>query len=314
MRVDVLGLQAFVSIAERGSFSAAASHLNLSQTALSHRIKKLEDVLGTQLLQRTTRSVTLTPAGLALFPHAQKLFGELGDAINQLKSVSAAHQERVTIGCLPTIAMQCMPGIVAKFLENHPGVPVKIFDSSVNDIAERVESGDAEFGVTILAASRWDLDIRPVAKEPFVLVGHKSSPLAQMQEEGKTPGLTWAQLQGAPLIRISAETGNRILIDDALGARGEVLNWQYEVQRVTTAVSMVQSVPAYTIVPQLAFDVVEANDLVAIPLRGPTVARTLGIITRKGRPLSKHAQKLMTLTTQTLKRRFAQSENAAIDS
>ena len=62
----MLGLQAFVSIAERGSFHAAASHLNLSQTALSHRIRKLEDGLGIQLLQRTTRQVSLTKAGTAI--------------------------------------------------------------------------------------------------------------------------------------------------------------------------------------------------------------------------------------------------------
>lgn len=81
MRIDVFGLQAFVSIAERGSFHAAASHLNLSQTALSHRIRKLEVSLATQVLMRTTRQVTLTPAGTALLPKARKLFDELGGAI-----------------------------------------------------------------------------------------------------------------------------------------------------------------------------------------------------------------------------------------
>lgn len=61
MRIDVLGLQAFVSIAERSSFNGAATHLNLSQTALSHRIGKLEGSLATTLFERTTRQVMLTP-------------------------------------------------------------------------------------------------------------------------------------------------------------------------------------------------------------------------------------------------------------
>ena len=62
MRIDFLGLQAFVSIAERGSFLKAAAHLNISQTALSHRIKKLEEDLRATLLIRTTRQVSLRSA------------------------------------------------------------------------------------------------------------------------------------------------------------------------------------------------------------------------------------------------------------
>jgi len=299
MRVDVLGLQAFVSIAERGSFNAAASHLNLSQTALSHRIRKLEESLSTQLLLRTTRSVTLTPAGIALLPQARRLFDDLSTTVSALKTQAEKGRERLALGCLPTIAMQCLPQVSAEFLQKYPEVKLKVYDNSAGEIAERVQSGDAEFGITIVAANRWDLDLKPVAKEPFVLVCHKERPLTDHKS------LTWAQLRGLPLVRISAETGNRILIDDALGARRENLTWSYEVQRVTTAVNFVRSVAAYAIVPQLAFDVVDADDLVAIPLRTPTVARTIGIITRRGLPPSVQAQHFMALITRTLRERFA---------
>ncbi len=114
--------------------------------------------------------------------------------------------------------------------------------------------------------------------------------------------LTWAQLQGEPLVRISAETGNRILIDDALGARRDTLIWRYEVQRVVTAVSLVRSGIGYAVVPQLALDLVDAGDLVAVPLRSPSVSRTLGIITRKTVPLRPAARDLLVLLSQALKR------------
>ena len=70
MRLDILGLQAFLAIAERGSFHKAAAHLGITQTALSHRLRKFEDYLGVTLLQRTTRQVSLTPTGLELLPRA----------------------------------------------------------------------------------------------------------------------------------------------------------------------------------------------------------------------------------------------------
>jgi DNA-binding transcriptional LysR family regulator len=294
MRIDILGLQAFVSIAERGSFHAAAAHLNLSQTALSHRIRKLEDALGVPLLLRTTRQVALTPAGVAMLPKARKLFEDIDATWEGVKASAEDAAGHVTLGCLPTIAMRCMPPVLEAFRQSYPSTGVRLFDVSATDLAERVQSGEAEFGVTIVAANRWDLDVRPIVKEPFVLVCHRSLPLAQHR------GLTWAQLQGLPLVRISAETGNRILIDDALGSRGETLNWHYEVQRVTSAVSLVRSGVGHAIVPKLAYDVAHADDLVAIPLGSPTVTRTLGIVTRRGAILPKASKHLLDLLITTL--------------
>ncbi len=295
MRVDVLGLQAFVSIAERGSFHAAASHLNLSQTALSHRIRKLEESLSVQLLQRTTRQVSLTPAGVSLLPRARRLFEDLETTLDDLKTDVVEAAERVSLGCLPTIAMRCMPPVVAAFRKVHPQTQVKIFDNSATEIAERVLSGEAEFGVTIVSANRWDLELKSVIKEPFVLVCHRRLPLANEAL------LTWSQLHDLPLVRISAETGNRMLIDDALGSRRDTLRWQYEVQRVTTAVSLVQSGVGYAIVPKLAYDIFHAEDVVAIPLRSPSVTRTLGIVTRNGFKLPAAAQLLLDLVVNELK-------------
>ena len=298
MRIDFLGLQAFVSIAERGSFHAAASHLNLSQTALSHRIRKLEESLGTQLLLRTTRQVTLTPAGSELLPKARKIFEDLGAAIGNLRAVATERQERIIFGCLPTVAVHVLPGVLSAFARNWPEIAVHVFDSSATEIAERVQSGDAMFGITIMAANRWNLEMKPLAREPFVLVCHKDMAIASQRV------LNWAQLNDVPLVRISAETGNRILIDDALGARSETLPWRYEVQRVTTAIGLARSGMVAVIVPQLAFHANDAESLVAIALRSPAITRTLGVITRKDTILSAPAQAILDLIKAALARHF----------
>lgn len=294
MRIDVLGLQAFVAIAERGSFRAAASHLNLSQTALSHRIRKLEENLAAPLLLRTTRQVTLTPEGAALLPKAQQVFEELGLAVVGLRGAKKAQATRIGVGCLPTLAMHVMPSVLKKFAVTAAEIDVRLFDNSAHEIAARVQSGDAEFGVTLVAANSWDLDLKPIVKEPFVLLCHPQMEIAQAS------ALAWAQLQDVPLVRISAETGNRILIDDALGAKRDQLHWRYEVQRVSTAVSLVEEGVAAAIVPQLAVRP-DMGGVRAIPLRGPSVKRTLGIVTRKDAPLSPAAKTLIRLTIQGLK-------------
>jgi DNA-binding transcriptional LysR family regulator len=88
MRIDFLGLQAFVSVAERGSFLRAAAHLNLSQTALSHRMKKFEEDLGVALFVRTTRQVSLTAVGLELLPRACALLDELSDTLEGVRGTA----------------------------------------------------------------------------------------------------------------------------------------------------------------------------------------------------------------------------------
>jgi DNA-binding transcriptional LysR family regulator len=280
VRIDFLGLQAFLSIAERGSFQRAASHLNLSQTALSHRIRKLEEDLGLKLLTRTTRQVTLTPAGSDLLPKAKRIIDEIGTAFQSLREQGRERQARLAFGCLPTIAIHHLPRLLQLFSAAHPDVAVTVFDNSVAEIGELVQSGSAEFGITIISSSRWDLESKPLFKEPFVLVCPVGHPLSSQKS------LNWGQLEGVPLVRVSPQSGNRLLIDDALGSRREQFIWRYEVQHVATAVSMVLAGVGLTIVPQLAVDVMGTPGIVAVQLRNPGVARTIGLIWRRGAALS----------------------------
>ncbi len=297
MRIDFLGLQAFLAIAERGSFLRAAAHLNLSQTALSHRLRKLEDDLGVRLLIRTTRQVTLTPDGEALLPKARTALSALQGEIESLREKARGHEARIAIGCLPTIAASHLPHALKTFAELHPGVAVKVYDKSAAEIAGLVRAGAAEFGIGIVTAAVWDLDMTPLRKEQFVLLCPKSHPLVA---EGSA---SWSALEGVPLIRISPQAGNRALIDDALGSRREALNWRYEVQHIQTAVSMVQAGIGLTVVPDLALDRNRLSGLTLLPLRNPSITRTLVVFTKRGTPLSPAASALLDLVRVRLKAR-----------
>ncbi len=295
MRIDFLGLQTFLSIAERGSFQRAAAHLNLSQTALSHRMRKFEADLGVKLLTRTTRQVTLSPAGLELLPKARRIVDEIETSLEALKQSGRHRQERVAIGCLPTIAHHHLPRVLREFGARHPDMTVKIYDNSATEIAELVQNGTAEFGITIVSANRADLDIKALLKEPFVLVCPRDHPFASQKT------VNWGELAGIPLVRISPQAGNRALIDDALGSRRDTLLWRYEVQHVATAVSMVVAGLGLTVVPRLAIDIADTPGVAAVPLRNPGIVRTLGLLTRRGSTLSPATEVLAGLISTHLK-------------
>lgn len=299
MRIDFLGLEAFLSIAERGSFQRAAAHLNLSQTAISHRMRKLEEDLGLKLFARTTRELTLTRAGIDFLPKAQNAIAELEQSFDDLKQQGAKRRERLDIACLPVFAVSYLPPILRKFHEMNPRVQIRIFETPSAAIAELVQSGEVEFGLSGLQTNRWDLDIETISSSPMALACPSKHALA------KKKSLGWTELRGLPLIRVSAKTAIRPMIDDTLSAARVALNWQYEVQHVETAVNLVEVGLGFAVVPAIDVVLHSGRGVVAVPLRGPKLSCTYGLVTRRGIPLSPPAAKLRSFLVDEMKAKNA---------
>jgi DNA-binding transcriptional LysR family regulator len=287
MRIDFLGLQAFVSIAEHGSFQRAAAHLNLSQTALSHRIRKFEEYFGVKLLVRTTRQVTLTPTGRDLLPKALRITEEMQQSLSGLMEFGSVKQEYLAMACIPTLASYYLPAMLHSFAQIHPEIAVRVYDVSAVEITSCIESGMAEFAITILSVNRADMEVRPLVKEPFVLVTPIAHPFATREF------VQWSDLSGVPLVRISAPAGNRLL-DEGPSERSDGLMWRYEVQRVSTAISMVLAGNGLAIVPGLTVPPGQNPKLATIPLRNPSINRKIGIAFKAGAQLSPAATALIT--------------------
>lgn len=272
MQIDFLGIQAFLAVAECGSFGLAAERLHLSQTAISHRMRKLEESLGVELIVRTSRGITLTEAGDALLPKARTAVQQLEASCSELRRHGQNVSNWVAFGCLPTVAASILVPLLHRSQAAHPGLQVRMFDSSPAEIAELVEAGTAAFGITVDRVVPGKLSLQPVAREPFVLLCPQRHPFAGKES------VEWGELVAQPLIRISLPSGNSMTIDDAVGTLREQLRWRYEVQRTAMAIDMVRGGLGLTVVPKLS---VRAGDgVAAVPIRAPEVARTLGIITR----------------------------------
>ena len=299
MRIDFLGLQAFLSIAQRGSFQRAAAHLNLSQTAISHRMRKLEDELGIKLFARTTREVTLTRAGIDFLPKAQKAIAELEQSFDELKQQGAKRRDRLDIACLPAFAVHYLPPILRRFHKVHPGVEVRIFETPSAAIAELVGSGEVEFGLSMIQTNRWDLDVETIGEAPLALACPAGHPLAQKR------AVAWKELRDTPLIRVGTKTAIRSIIDETMSAAHVEPNWQYEVQHVETAVHLVEA--GLGLAVALNFDVAlhRGRGLIAVPLRSPKVVCSYGLVTRRGMPLSSSAAAVRDLLVEELSAKAA---------
>jgi DNA-binding transcriptional LysR family regulator len=283
MKVDVPGLEAFLSIADLGSFRRGAAHLNLSQTAVSHRLRKLEESLGVKLFTRTTRHVSLTQAGSDLLPHARALLKDFEHQLDLICDRHRDHQNVLSLACMPTLAVHMLPTVFTAFMQKHPGAKVRIFDKSATEIGETIASGQAEFGIAILASNRWNLATEPLISDEYFLICRKDHALAHRKV------VTFAEVMHLPLIRATEKTANRIIVDEALGLRAERMNWTYEVQHTMTAFMLVEGGTALAIAPYLATMHLPPH-LRAVPLSRPRITRTVGLLSKRSVPPSTLAE------------------------
>ena len=120
MKIDTLGLQAFVAIAEQGGFQKAAETLYITQTALSRRLQNLEALLEVKLVERTTRSVALTVLGGEFLPQARRLLADLSNALVEIQKTGRAQRGDVAIACVPTVGVQYLPHIIRDYSARYP--------------------------------------------------------------------------------------------------------------------------------------------------------------------------------------------------
>jgi DNA-binding transcriptional LysR family regulator len=293
MKIDTLGVQAFVAIGDHGSFNRAAQALHITQTGLTRRLQNLEAFLGVKLVERTTRSVALTGIGRDFLPQGRRLLADLSTALAEIRETGKALRGDLTIACVPTVGIHYLPRIVQQYSSMHPENRIRILDHPSHDVVRAVRGREAEFGINIQGAHDADLVSIPLLQDRFVLVCRDDHPLAGRKR------VAWRQLEAHPLIIAGHESGNRHLLDAALA--GEALRLQsfYEVQHSSTALGMVAEGVAAAVVPELALQKGAYPRLRMVALANPVVSRTIVLLSRRKAYLAPAAQALYDLIRAT---------------
>jgi DNA-binding transcriptional LysR family regulator len=270
---DLQQLQAFVAIAERGSFRAAADHIHLSAPALSRRIDKLETILGARLFNRTTRAVELTPLGCVFLDRARAALDDLESAMLGITDIAASRSGRVTVACVPSAAIHFLPSVVRSFSERYPLIRIRVMDEAADQVLASVMASESDFGISFLGSQVPGVDFDPIHTDPFVLAMPREHPLAHHL------AVAWSALDHERLIAVARSSGNRQLLDDAMAKAGLHPLYRFEVSHISTLLGMVEAGLGLAAVPRLALSPTHPA-LVGVALEGPSVSRVLGLTTR----------------------------------
>lgn len=285
MNFDFGDLRAFTAVAQLGSFRAAAQSIHLSQPALSRRIEKLEAALGVRLFDRDTRNVELTAVGRDFARKARTLLDDLDATLLGIRDVAANRSGQVTLACIPSTVHYFLPAVLRRYHERFPRIRVRIFDESASEVLAAVVHGEAELGLNMTGSDEPAIEFEPLLREPFVAACHRDHPLARQRS------VTWAELGRHDFMTIDKASGNRRVLDLALGSRPERPQACFETRHISTLVGFVESGLGVAAVPKLSMPRARHHPtLVSVPIVEPEVTRTIGLIRRRGRSLSPAAE------------------------
>jgi DNA-binding transcriptional LysR family regulator len=172
MHIELRQLRYFVAVAEEMHFGRAAQRLHMTQPPLSQSIQALEALLGTPLFARTSRSVTLTPAGAALLPHARQLLLDAQALPDLARRAAAGESGRLSLAFVSTADYSVLPPFLRQFRAAYPQVQIELREATSDLQLEDLAQGAIDVGLLIPPLPdrmKDELAYMPVLSEPLVL-------------------------------------------------------------------------------------------------------------------------------------------------
>jgi DNA-binding transcriptional LysR family regulator len=281
--LDSRQLYAFAALAQRGSFTLAAKDLFLTQSAVSHAIKALEDDVGCRLVDRVGRRVLLTQAGEQFLRHTEKILDEMGTARAGLELLTKWGHGRLRVGASTTACQHILPTVLREFRQRYPKCEI------------RIEPGDHGQQLELLRDGQIDLAI-VLEPPPHALAEFTFIPL--FQDELRfivAPQHRWAGGGVAPRETIEAETlvlYNKSsqtfrLVSEYFREEKIALSNVIELGSMEAIKELVKiGIGAGVLAPWIARAELESGTLVSLPLGPRKLCRRWGVSHLKGRRLS----------------------------
>ena len=284
MNITLRQLRAFCAVAQTGSFTEAAASLHVTQSVLSGLIRELEQALGVQVVNRSTRKVALAEVGRTFYPLALRLLQDLDGALETIADLKALRRGLVRVAAPQLLACTVLPPAMAAFRQAHPEVELRLVDCGVEEVLAKVRSGEVDFGVGPEREAGADLECALLFEVPFVAAFPAGHPLEQRTE------LRWSEALQFPLVTLQGPFTQRLraeLHGEPLGAN---LDPERGVQFMTTAFALVAAGLGITTCLPYASSLMQLHGLQSRVLQQPRVLRKFLRFTRRDRPPSPAAQ------------------------
>lgn len=268
----------FCDLVETSSFSKAAEINDLTQSAVSQKIRSLEDRLGVTLLERAGRSVSLTPEGQS-FHRASKTIIATWEAMEgELRALKNEVAGRLRIASIFSIGMHELPPLLKSFRSSFPEVDVEVEYRRASEVYDLVEEGSVDLGLVAYPARRPNLVHEIFREDCLVMICHPQHRIASMK---KAP---LSVLNGERFISFDPDTPTRKCIDRFLRDAGVSVTQCADFDNVETVKRAVEIESGVSIVPSSTVEAeVSSGQLARVEISSHELTRPLGVVMQKSR-------------------------------
>ncbi len=274
-------LKLYCDVLRLRSFSRGAAANGISQSAASQSIQQLESELDLVLLDRSRRPLTATEEGRGFYDACRALLQGFEKALADLSAAKQRVDGTVRVAAIYSVGLHDMSRHMQPFMSAHPHARVLLECLHPHKVVDAVRNDQADLGILSYPAATRALEVVPLRSEPMVLVAHPTHRLARRRS------LSPADLGGERFIAFDRDLAIRKAIDRALkqcGVKVEVVMEFDNVETIKQAIDInagLSILPRPTVVKEIGM-----RTVVALPLGFPGLVRPIGIIRRRGKPLT----------------------------
>ena len=286
-------LETFAEAAERGSFTAAARHLGLTQAAVSQRIHQLEAEVRTALFRRHAGGISLTAAGHRLHGYARRILDLSAQARAAVTGQPGEVAGDLRLAASSVPGHHFLPHVLAAFRARHPGVRVRLSVSDTAVVLNEVEQGQAHLGFVGGPGGGPDLEFRPFARDELAVVVPRGHPWWRRRQ------VPAAALADQPLVQREPGSGSRRCLELALERAGvRALNVALELgSSETVKEAVLEGLGVAVLSRKAVHRELDAGTLHAVRVTGLPLDRDLFVVRDRRRALPTAAHLLVQLLT-----------------
>jgi LysR family transcriptional regulator, transcription activator of glutamate synthase operon len=275
--MELRQLRYFAAVAEQRHFTRAAAELHVAQPALSQQIRRLEQELGFELLERTSRSVRVTEAGEAVLRRARRALAEVDAIAPDLDALRGLRTGRVLVGAIQSLGPFDLPGLLAAFRAQHPGIDLLLREETTQEMLGLLAADELDLAIAAIdPPPPTEFATQPVYEEELVLAVRPGHPLA------KRTRLALSDLPDEPFILFREGSGLRATTERALAAAGLQPRARLESTELSRVRALVARGLGVAIVPR-SETASPGPRVAAVALGPPVLRRRVGLVWRRDR-------------------------------
>src|SRR6516162_5474014 len=275
--MDFDQLITFLEVARQGSFSRAGEKVFRSQSAVSAQIRQLEQEYGDRLLDRSGKTVKLTPAGQIFYEYAERLKNLRDESLTAVADHSNTPRGTLRVGANEATCLYVLPEVFGEYCRRYPPVQISIYRNFSYKIVEKLENGEVEVGILTLPIQSPSLKIQPIFRDKLMLMVSPKNPLA------KHKVVPVSEIAKHPLL--FPKTGHtRRLLDKLFRPYSADLQVRMELPSIGMIKSFVAAGLGVSVISEsFARDDVAAHRAKLIPFEDVDLWRELGLAYRRDR-------------------------------